>query len=544
MSWRRRLLGTTALVGASVLCLRPVLTTGIERRLSEQLRLPVEIGDAMLAMSQSSLHLSRFQIDDENCPLSIEDLSLRLDGNGLLYRDCIVESFVGNGLKWYLPKPLQSPSTTAIPNLTTEDPSAITEIQEIFSQALRSIKDAESVTQDRSREINLKLEAIQNKIKEAPLRDPTPNPLRNAQSVEKLRSDLIAIQALLASDRVESAKMDAATSDSFDQLNAILESARKQLPTPTTTPDEIHVAIRERSLHWITQRVRPYAVAAETGYQRFLQQFSLDSNESLTDEPPPALMRAGRELVTDKIPVREFALKRGKLTGLSTNGDDSLPTEIVISSIRLKRRDANLLQISWQDPTSNAETNCKVGPSIGTDHSISHLLNLVHKENGSETSLQVDYKPTSRDISISFPLSSVLDEILCHDPEFITAMKEICQRTEIQVIAHCENSLETDALADSNQWIVDNESNVKIESAIKEAINQCLYARQEAWLHRASSEYTSAKQLLESRRLSMEEERSFRHTTWTDTLKTLESKINSIDSTNRNALSRDSNLVR
>ncbi len=306
MSWRRRLLGTTALVGASVLCLRPVLTTGIERRLSEQLRLPVEIGDAMLAMSQSSLHLSRFQIDDENCPLSIEDLSLRLDGNGLLYRDCIVESFVGNGLKWYLPKPLQSPSTTAIPNLTTEDPSAITEIQEIFSQALRSIKDAESVTQDRSREINLKLEAIQNKIKEAPLRDPTPNPLRNAQSVEKLRSDLIAIQALLASDRVESAKMDAATSDSFDQLNAILESARKQLPTPTTTPDEIHVAIRERSLHWITQRVRPYAVAAETGYQRFLQQFSLDSNESLTDEPPPALMRAGRELVTDKIPVREF----------------------------------------------------------------------------------------------------------------------------------------------------------------------------------------------------------------------------------------------
>jgi hypothetical protein len=298
-------------------------------------------------------------------------------------------------------------------------------------------------------------------------------------------------------------------------------------------------------VQWATSRVQPYALAAETGYQRFLLQLPPDGNDPSNEIDSPTVVRAGRELVTDKIPEREFALKRGKLTGLSTIGSSTLPTEITVSSIRLKRRDSNLLQISWKDPNNpNAETNCKIGPSIGADNTVSHLLNLLQKENGFEVTLQVDYKPSARDMSVSFPLSYVLDEDLGHDPEFTRALKEICQRLELTLVARCVNSLETSAIAESNQWIVDNETNSTIQSAVKEAVNQCLATRKETWLHQANSEYATAKQLLESRKLAIEEERNFRHTTWTDTLKALENKLNAINNASRNALSRDSNVVR
>ena len=545
MSWRRRLLGTTALIGLSVLCLRPVLTTGIERRLSEQLRLPVSVGDTQLAMSQNSLQILDFQIDDEICPLSIRELSLKLDGNGLLFRDCVVESFIGNGLKWYLPKATESFHTASIRSVTTQDNSTVKDIQGIFSQALRSIKDAEILSLDRSREIDLKLESIKNKIDVVLYQSPAPNPLRNSQTVDKLRSDLIAIQALLASDRVESTKVDTAMARSFELLNAVLESAKKNPPNATNTTDEIRNVIRENALRLVAERVQPFAVAAEASYRRFLKQLLTDGITESAGPKAPVLLRAGRELVTEKIPQREFALKRGRVTGLSTIGENNLTTEILISSIRLKHQDANVLQISWTPQGDDGpKTICKIGPSIGSDNKISHLLSLNQKEDNFEVAVKVDYKPLGRDLSISFPLCHVLDDKLGLDPDFIAVFKDICETLRLNLTANSQSSLETPVIAVSNAWIVDDEANAKIQSALDEAMEQYLDARQESWLHNTQSEHATSKHLLESRKLAIEEERNFRHSTWSDTLKMMESKLNSIDRAASNSLPRDSNVVR
>ena len=545
MSWRRRLLGTSALIGVSVLCLRPVLNNGIERRLSEQLQLPVSIDDTHLAMSQNSLQLLWFQIDDEQCPFSIEELSLRLDGNALLYRDCVVESFVGYGLKWFLPKPVVKVPVNEIPTLTTQDDSAVKDIQDIFSQTLLSIKEAESLSLDRSREIDLKLKSVQARIDELVYQNPAPNPLRNSQASDKLRSDLLAIQSLLASDKVESSKMDSTTNRSFEQLNAVLEQAKKNSPNTSTTSDELVKVIRENAIRLVSERVRPYTIAAEASYLRFLRQLPV---ETLAESSPPeddVLVRPGRELVTEKIPLREFALRRGRVTGQSTVGEMSLPTEILISSIRVKRRDANVLQISWKSSGPYApETMCKIGPSLGAENTVSHLLNLVQKQNELEVAVQVNYKPTVRDITVSFPLSEILDDNIGVDPELIAVLKGICEKQKIELQASSQCSLDKPAIDDSIVWIVPDEINTKVQAAIDEAMTVCITARQEAWLHQAQSEYSSSKNLLESRKLAIEEERNFRHSTWSDTMRSMENKLRSIDRAARNALPSESSLVR
>jgi hypothetical protein len=545
MSWRRRLLGTSALIGASVLCLRPVLNNGIERRLSEQLQLPVSIEATHLAMSQNSLQLFWFQIDDEHCPFSIEELSLRLDGNALLYRDCVVESFVGYGLKWFLPKPADKANVNVIPTVTSQSNSTVKDIQDIFSQTLQSIKEAESLSLDRSREIDLKLKSVQSKIDELIYQHPAPNPLRNSQSSEKLRSDLIAIQSLLASDRVESSKMDSATNRSLDQLNATLEFAKKNSPNPSTTSDEITKVILENAIRSASERIRPYTIAAEASYLRFLKQLPIEERSETVTPEDVALIRPGRELVTDKIPEREFVLRRGRVTGQSTVGETSLPTEILISSIRVKRQDANILQISWKSPGPTApETTCKIGPSLGVDNSVSHLLNLVQKDEECEIALQVNYRPTTRDISISFPLKEILDDNLGVDPELIAALRGVCEKQNIELLASTHCPLEMPTIDDSITWIVADEVNAKIQAAIDEAMALYITARQEAWLHQTQSEYASSKNLLESRKLAIAEERNFRHTTWSDTLKAMESKLRSIDRAARNAMPSESSLVR
>jgi hypothetical protein len=435
--------------------------------------------------------------------------------------------------------------TTSAPLVTTQGNSAISDIQSIFSQALRSLKDAESLSLDRSREIDLKLNSVQAKINELIYQNPAPNPLRNSQAAEKLRSDLIAIQSLLASDRVESSKMDSATNRAFDQLNVALDLAKKNRPIASTTAVEITNLIRENALRLASERVRPYTIAAEASFQRFLKQLPSNIQSESAKQQAPMLVRAGRELVTDRIPQRGFALKKGKVTGQSTIGEISLPTEILISSVRLKRQDLNVVQISWKAPkTAAPETTCKIGPSIGTDNSISHLLNLVQKEGDFEIALQVKYQPIGRDISISFSLCEMLDDKLGLEPGLITALKGICEKQKLELLARSQCSIEIPAIAESTTWIVDDDVNAKIQSAIDEALKQCLTARQEAWLHQTQSEYTSSKHLLESRKLAVEEERDFRHTTWSDNIKAMESKLNSIDRAARNNVSRDSNVVR
>jgi hypothetical protein len=457
----------------------------------------------------------------------------------------VVESFVGSGLKWYLPKPLEKAVTPSTPMVTTQGNSAITEVQSIFAQALRSLKDAESLSLDRSREIDLKLNAVQAKLDELIYQNPAPNPLRNSQAAEKLRSDLIAIQSLLASDRVESTKVDSATNRSFDQLNEALDLAKKNLPIASATTVDITNLIRENAIRLASERVRPYTIAAEASYQRFLRQLPAGIPSESTKQQTPTLARAGRELVTDRIPQRGFALKKGKVSGQSTIGEMSLPTEILISSVRLKRQDSNMVQISWKASKEAApETTCKIGPSIGTDNSISHLLNLVQKEGDFEIALQVRYEPIGRDISISFPLCEMLDDKLGLDPGFVMAFKGICEKQKLELLARSQCSIEIPSIAESTTWIVDDDVNEKIHSATDEALNQCLTARQQAWLHQTQSEYTSSKHLLESRKLAFEEERNFRHSTWLDTLKAMESKLNSIDRAARNNVSRDSSVVR
>ncbi len=545
MSWRRRLLGTSALIGVSVLCLRPILNNGIERRLSEQLHLPVSIEDTHLAMSQSSLQLFWLQIDDELCPFSIEELSLRLDGNALLYRDCVVDSFVGNGLKWFLPKPAVKVHLNDIPTITTQNGSEIKDIQDICSQTLLSIQEGESLSLDRSREIDLKLKSVQARIDELMYQNPAPNPLRSSQSSEKLRSDIIAIQSLLASDKVEFSKMDSVTNRSFDQLSTVLELAKKNSPNTSTTSDELVKVIKENAIRLVSERVRPYTIAAEASYLRFLKQLPVENQVETGSPEDLALVRPGRELVTEKIPLREFALRRGRVTGHSTVGEMSLPTEILISSIRVKRRDANVLQISWKSPDPSAlETICKIGPSLGAENTVSHLLNLVQKQDEFEVSVQVNYKPAARDMTVSFPLSEILVDNIGVDPELIAVLKGICEKQKIELLASSQCSLDRPVIDESIAWIVPDEINAKVKAAIDEAMTVCITARQEAWLHQTQSEYASSKSLLESRKMAIEEERNFRHTTWSDTMKTMESKLRSIDRAARNALPSESSLVR
>jgi len=542
MSWRRRLLGTSALLGVSVLCLRPVLTIGIERRLSEQLRLPVSVGDTRLAMSQNSLQLTEFRIDDERCPLTIDELLLRLDGNALLYRNCVVESFVGSGLRWYLPVRSESESSTPIPMVSASGESVIKDIQQVFSQTLGAIKTAESLSVDRSREIDRKLEAIKTKIDEAIYRGPISNPLRGSPTVEKLRSDVLAIQSLIAIDRVEAAKIDAVAAQSLEQLSVGLETAKGSMPTISVTANEISHAIITEAMRLVSESINPYTLAAETGYQRFLNQWMVEGGEVPNSS---SLFRAGRELVTEQIPLREFALKKGRITGETTLGEKNLQTEIAISSIRIKRHDSNVLQISWKDgQTEGAETVCRIGPSLGADNTVTHLLNLTQKDSGFQAAVQVDYKPGYRDVLVSFPMSQVLGQIQDIDQELLQEAKRICEERQVVYSARTRVDSSETTLVPRSDWTAQSDSSDEVYEVIESAMDHYLSQQREAWLNQTQSVYSNCKNLIESRKTAMEEERSIRYSKWTDVVKDMESKLSSLSNNSRSALSRDSGLMR
>jgi hypothetical protein len=409
MTWRRRLLGTSVLIGISVFCIRPIVTTGIERRLSEQLCTPVTIGKIRLALSNSVVQLQGFSIDDKSFPLFIDELTLRLDGHGLLYRDCVVESFVGSGLKWHLHQPSSAHHATrvSIPSVSEQSAVIALELQTSLSEATRSLQEAEKLSLERAREIDLRIDSVKSRLDDVIYASPVPNPLRSNSTLQKLRSDLIAVQSLLASDRVEASKTDAASSRSLEKLSSKIQAATERPSRHDFSTDNLSKSILEQSMAVVAAQIQPYIAAAESSYLRFLHQIPNVSNDSSQVSQMQSRPRAGRDLVTDKVPERKFALKRGKIIGQSIVGDQVFPTDVTVGSVRLNRTDANFLQIVWKDPLPNDEqTVCRFAPSIGADDTLTHLLNLVHTKNASDVTVQANYSNAERETSISFALSA------------------------------------------------------------------------------------------------------------------------------------------
>lgn len=547
MTWRRRLLGTSALIGVSVLCIRPVMTTGIERRLSEQLRTPVTIGTTRLALSNGVVQLQRFRIDDNCCPLFIDELTLRLDGHGLLYRDCVVESFLGSGLKWHLPQPTTDHQATrlSIPNVSEQSGVLALELQTSLTEATRSLQDAEKFSVARAREIDLRIDSVKSRLDDVIYASPAPNPLRSDSTIQKLRSDLIAVQSLLASDRVEASKIDAATSRSLEKLSSKLQAATERPSSLDFSTEDLSNSIFEQSMAVVATQIQPYLAAAESSYLRFLHQIPTVANDSSQVSPTQSRSRAGRDLVTDKVPEREFALKRGRILGQSIVGDQVFPTDVTVGSIRLNRTDANFLQIVWKDPLADDEqTVCRIAPSIDADDTLTHLLNLVHRKNASDVAVQANYSNAERDISIAFSLAHVLDHLNGLEPDLIGEMRRLSDRQNVKITATSQNSFSEVSSKSYRNWVGDEESFRTLKSMVEMAVHSCLEERFESWLNQLQSEYSSARRLLESRRQAFEEDRHHRHAKWTDVIKGLESKINAYDHASRSALNREPNITR
>ncbi|XZE22582.1 hypothetical protein SH449x_002518 [Pirellulaceae bacterium SH449] len=547
MTWRRRLLGTSALIGVSVLCFRPVMTTGIERRLSEQLRTPVTIGTTRLALSSSVVQLQRFRVDDKSCPLFIDELTFKFDGHGLLFRDCVVESFLGNGLKWHLPRPIvdHQAARLSIPNVSEQSGVLGLELQTFLTEATRSLQDAEKLSVARAREIDLRIDSVKSRLDDVIYASPAPNPLRSDSTIQKLRSDLIAVQSLLASDRVEASKIDAATTRSLEKLSSKLQAATERPSSLDFSTEDLSSSIFEQSMTVVAAQIQPYIAAAESSYLRFLHQIPSVAHDSSQVSQTQSRSRAGRDLVTDKVPEREFALKRGRILGQSIVGDQAFPTDVTIGSVRLNRSDANFLQIVWKDPLADDEqTVCRIAPSIGADDTLTHLLNLVHRKNASDVTVQANYSNAERETSISFALSHVLDHLDGLEPDLIGAMRRLADRQNVDISASSQNAISESSFKSYSNWIGDEESFRTLKSMVEMAVHSCLEERFESWLSQLQSEYSSGRRLLESRRLAFEEERHHRHIKWTDTIKGLESKINAYDHASRSALNREPTITR
>ncbi len=216
MSWRRKALTLGFVFGAGVLCLSPVLSDSISKRIATSWNAQASVAKVEISLPRSSLSL--FDIDIRRPDLLIhgDEVHLKMNSESLWYRDSIVESLIGKGFLFQSrPSIASAPSSetaadspvenakNSIESLATSCKEFEAKIRSELALALKQFHDFETQSQVRTQTIDSRISRFRSEL--LALQDPTqtPNPLRVSQRLEQLRSEGSRIQQLLAEDRLK-----------------------------------------------------------------------------------------------------------------------------------------------------------------------------------------------------------------------------------------------------------------------------------------------------------------------------------------------------
>jgi hypothetical protein len=539
MSWRRRILGSTILLGTAVLCIRPVMTMGIGNRLSEQLSVPVSIESSRFAFGQSTVYLSQLEINDPDCPFVAQEVALKLDGHALLYRNCVVESLVGKGMRWTLPVSGSQANHSALPLTIAKNESPhLGNLQVVLSQAAKELSQCEREAFERTKEWERQLVGLQSRIQEVASTTQHPNPLRASSAVQKLRSEIVIMEKLMAEDRVKARLVEQIVATATKQGSEIVASAESSPVTPVSS-EPIMQSCASQIVDLALRKSQPYALAAEVGYSRLLQQIPLRATEE-----SKLAQRTGRDLVLSTLPARERKLLRAKFEGESILGEQREETEVVISPIRLQQTDRSLLQIRWKaEGTSGGsrETTCRIGPISEMDSAEHHQLYLEQVDEHSRLVRQSSFKNGVCTRTMVVDARSLAAELTGIDESLMEQLhREFASQPQTQVVAKNVDSHHASTGGSISDWILTDESKQMVSSAVQRAIDTITKDCRARMLEACRAEMHAKRQTLEAKLAAFDENQRLKQQGWQAMLVRCKEMIDSLESPTKSAATRNS----
>lgn len=356
MSWRRKALTLSVVLGAGVLSLGPVLSDSISKRIATSWNVDASVSKVEISLPNSRLSLFALDIRRPDLFVHGDEVHLKMNSESLWYRDGIVESMIGKG---FLFRAQSTPANTLSLEQTAGSPVAKVKgsfasiesscksfegkIRTDLDLALKQFHDFEMQSQVRTQAIDSRISRLRSEL--TALQDPnqTPNPLRVTQRFEQLRSEGSLIQQLLAEDRLQRKQEVRACATTMDSLLESIKTFRTTHPVPEIHSPSLIEEILHLSVEDAQRRLHPYTT---------LLQFSavslLDNSSTSIPQEPADRKRIDQDLVTGSLKPRQSKILQGKISGFMEHDGRREPTVVRVTNPPAGSiADRARIQIEW-----------------------------------------------------------------------------------------------------------------------------------------------------------------------------------------------------
>jgi len=545
MSWRRRAIFVIVAFGAGIYCLRPMVTHSIQRRLAAELNAETRIASTILSLGQSTLVLEGVAIEGNDSRISLDQLSLRIDPDELWYRNCIVDPMVGTGLRWHLPirkqfSSLDSKVSPPIPIVDWSFDPRFEQAKQLLESATTRLSTFEKEANSQTLNLDHKIEAIRTRISELAQDDMLVNPLRPSDGITQLKNELLMLRQFLAENRLQSQDVGSQVAKSIQQSSLLLQTESKlgiadgQLPRITDK-------ILEQTVDAAGSTLSPYLTAGRDLYLRIIQ-----PSHSTSDGNASRPFLAGADLTINGLEARKTKIARGRVLGVSIVNDQTIDTEIRITS---QSENPSLL-ILWKNSESSSNTTFS---SSTNDKMMKSAFRLETVAQGQST-LLIDTTSSDehRTVRIEVPLCNVLETTAVTQMGIAGELRNLVTNSkQVRLIATMlipPNRGETEgsdsvAIGAAGEWQWESESKAFLESIVSTAVAQ---KTKDAIIQsddRISQWIGSEKTTLDRRLAALEQAALDRRKSWESQLKSLSDNIRELESDSQRT-ARGSSIVR
>jgi hypothetical protein len=543
--------------GAGIYCLRPIVTHSIQRRLAAELNAETRISNSILSLGQSTVVLEGVAIEGTDSRISLDQLSLRLDPDELWYRNCIVDPMVGTGLRWHLPLTQSFTSLATKASLSSKDSASIPfvdwsfdprfeQAQQLLVNATTRLSTFEKEANSQTLNLDHKIEAIRTRIHELAQEDMLVNPLRPSDGITQLKNELLMLRQLLAENRLQAQDVGSQVAKSIQQSSLLLQTESKlgivdgQLPRITDR-------ILEQTVDAAGSTLSPYLTAGRDLYLRIIQpSHSTSVSHSTSDGNTSRPFLAGADLTIDGLEARKMKISRGRVLGVSIVNEQTIDTEIRITS---QSENPSLL-ILWKNSDSSSITTFS---SSTNDEMMKSAFRLEKVAQGQSTLLiDTTSNDEHRTVRIEVPICNVLETTAVTQMGIAEELRNLVTNSQpVRLVAtmlippNREEAEGSDSIAIDTfgEWQWESESKSFLESMVSTAVAQKTKDATKQSDDRISQWIGSEKTTLDRRLAALEQAALDRRKGWENQLKSLSDNIRELESDSQRT-ARGSSIVR
>lgn len=543
--------------GAGIYCLRPIVTHSIQRRLAAELNAETRISNSILSLGQSTVVLEGVAIEGTDSRISLDQLSLRFDPDELWYRNCIVDPMVGTGLRWHLPLTQSFTSLATKASLSSKDSASIPfvdwsfdprfeQAQQLLVNATTRLSTFEKEANSQTLNLDHKIEAIRTRIHELAQEDMLVNPLRPSDGITQLKNELLMLRQLLAENRLQAQDVGSQVAKSIQQSSLLLQTESKlgivdgQLPRITDR-------ILEQTVDAAGSTLSPYLTAGRDLYLRIIQpSHSTSVSHSTSDGNTSRPFLAGADLTIDGLEARKMKISRGRVLGVSIVNEQTIDTEIRITS---QSENPSLL-ILWKNSDSSSITTFS---SSTNDEMMKSAFRLEKVAQGQSTLLiDTTSNDEHRTVRIEVPICNVLETTAVTQMGIAEELRNLVTNSQpVRLVAtmlippNREEAEGSDSIAIDTfgEWQWESESKSFLESMVSTAVAQKTKDATKQSDDRISQWIGSEKTTLDRRLAALEQAALDRRKGWENQLKSLSDNIRELESDSQRT-ARGSSIVR